>query len=308
MQAEFAALCEAIAAPDSETGVPQGEQLKILVLDDRGKAQAQGLIGHLQPEFYPICFGDIWLRDTGPIFLRNSQGDRATVRFSFNGWGEKYALPGDAEVAAAMNRVVGLPDFALPLVLEGGALETDGLGTCLTTAQCLLHPNRNPGLSQAEVDQYLTQGLGYQKILWLEQGLENDHTDGHIDTLVRFVQPGRVVCMESWTDEDVNAATLRQIAQDLAKFTDAQDRPLEIVKIPSPGLVLDESNTVMPASYVNFYIGNQTVVVPTYGTDFDQAAVEHIGQLFPGRRTIGLGAKHILAGGGAFHCITQQEP
>ncbi len=308
VQQEFAQLCQAIAAPDPVTGVLQGEDLKILVLDDLGQAQARSLIGHLQPQFFQIPFGDIWVRDTGPIFLVNDQHQKATVRFQFNGWGGKYCLPGDDRVGSEIARRVDVPNFDLPFVLEGGAIETDGAGTCLTTKQCLLNPNRNPQLNQAEIEDYLTAALGYEKILWLDQGLENDHTDGHIDTLVRFVQPGVVVCMESLTNEDFNAVTLKQIAEDLATFTDAQDRPLEIIKIPSPGLVLDEENTVMPASYVNFYIANKTVIVPTYGTDFDQLAVEKIGQLFPDRTTIGLSAKQILAGGGAFHCITQQEP
>lgn len=307
VQQEFANLCQAIAAPDPVTRVLHGEQLKILVLDDLGQAQAMSLIGHLQPQFFQIPFGDIWLRDTGPIFLVNQQQQKATVRFKFNGWGGKYNLPGDDQVAIEICRRVNLTRFDLPFVLEGGAIETDGVGTCLTTRQCLLNPNRNPGLTQAEIEHDLKSALGYEKILWLDQGLENDHTDGHIDTLARFVRPGVVVCMESLTNDDVNAATLKQIVQHLTTLTDAQDRPLEIVKIPSPGLVLDAENTVMPASYVNFYIANQTVIVPTYGTDFDQIAVTQIGQLFPDRTTMGLSAKQILAGGGAFHCITQQE-
>ncbi|AFY61390.1 agmatine deiminase family protein [Synechococcus sp. PCC 6312] len=307
VQAEFAALCQAIAFPDPLTGQPQGEQLKILVLDAPGEATAQAMLNGLNPEFYHIPFGDIWLRDTGPIFLRNQGGQAATVRFRFNGWGEKYSLPGDAQVAENIAQAVDLPQYSFPFVLEGGAIETDGAGTCLTTRQCLLNPNRNPHLTPSEITESLNAVFGYQKVLWLDQGLEHDHTDGHIDTLVRFVRSGVVVCMESLTAEDVNAATLQQIAHDLETFTDAQGRPLEVVKIPSPGLVLDGNGTVLPASYINFYIANKTVIVPTYGSEFDQPAVKAIAQLFPERKTIGLSAKHILLGGGAFHCITQQQ-
>lgn len=307
VQGEFAALCQAIAFPHPITGKLQGERLKILVLDAAGELKARELLTGLEPEFYQIPFGDIWLRDTGPIFLVNPDGKTATVRFRFNGWGGKYALPGDAQVAENIAQAVDLSQYSFPFVLEGGAIETDGQGTCLTTRQCLLNPNRNPHLTPSEITASLKAVLGYQQVLWLDQGLENDHTDGHIDTLVRFVRPGVVVCMESVTEEDVNAATLKQIAEDLVTFTTAQGHPLEIVKIPSPGLVLDAEGTVMPASYVNFYIANQTVIVPTYGSEFDQPALNAIAQLFPNRQTIGLSAKHILFGGGAFHCITQQQ-
>lgn len=307
VQAEFAALCQAIAFPDPITSHPQGERLKILVLDQAGELKARELLTGLEPEFYHIPFGDIWLRDTGPIFLCNQQGQVVTVRLEFNGWGGKYTLPNDDQVAAKIAQAVALPQYTFPFVLEGGAIETDGQGTCLTTRQCLLNPNRNPQLTQPEITASLQSVFGYQKVLWLDQGLENDHTDGHIDTLVRFVRPGVVVCMESLTETDVNRATLKHIAEDLETFIDAQGRSLEIVKIPSPGLVLDSDENVMPASYVNFYIANKTVIVPTYDSDFDQPAVNAIAQLFPDRHTIGLSAKHILLGGGAFHCITQQQ-
>jgi agmatine deiminase len=150
--------------------------------------------------------------------------------------------------------------------------------------------------------------LGYHKILWLDEGLINDHTDGHIDTIARFIAPGVVMCMAPQTEDDPNAATLERIAQALATFTDAQGHPLQVVTIPSPGRVLDEDGEVLAASYVNFYIGNSTVVVPTYGSAFDEAAVKAIAAHFPTRRTIGRSARAIVTGGGAFHCITQQQP
>jgi agmatine deiminase len=259
-----------------------------------------------QVDFYRIPFGDIWLRDIAPIFVQE-HGQTLTACFAFNGWGGKYVLDHDAEVATAIASAVGLETRRCDWVLEGGSIEVDGEGTCLTTRQCLLNPNRNPHLSQLDIEAYLLRDLGIQTVLWLHEGLRNDHTDGHIDTLARFVAPGVVLCMEARAPKDPNQVVLAQIAKDLKNFTDVQGRSLKVVQLPSPGLILDEEGEVMPASYVNFYIGNRVVVVPTYGTPWDAEAVETIGQFFPERRTVGLSARAILAGGGAFHCITQQQ-
>ncbi len=305
-RAEFVDLCRAIADPDPATGEVQGEQLEILVLDQAGLATAAEMLAGLKARFHIMPFGDIWLRDTGPIFLTTATGAIATVRFQFNGWGNKYNLPGDESVASQIAQIAGLSEFEMPFVLEGGAIETDGQGTCLTTDQCLLNPNRNPTLSQTEIEQALQAGLGVQKVLWLQEGLLNDHTDGHVDTLARFVAPGVVMCMLPQAD-DPNASALSKIAADLATFRDAQGRPLQVVTVPSPGKVLDRGE-IMPASYLNFYIGNRTVVVPTYGTEFDSVAVAKIAEFFPTRRTVGRSAKQILFGGGTFHCITQHQP
>jgi agmatine deiminase len=307
-QAEWGQLCRGIADLDPISGEARGEQLEILVLDHAGQQRAEQLLAGIPAHFHLIPFGDIWLRDTGPLFLQNPQGEGASVRFLFNGWGEKYRLPGDDQVASQIASYTGLPEFQFPFVLEGGAIETDGEGTCLTTRQCLLNPNRNPGLAEAEVEQRLQKALGVSKVLWLEQGLINDHTDGHVDTLARFVAPGVVVCMTAQSADDPNQEVLSQIVLDLSRFKDAQGRSLRVVTLPSPGRVMDQQGEILPASYVNFYIGNRTVVVPTYGSEFDSLAVAEIAPLFPSRRTIGLSAKAILAGGGAFHCITQQQP
>jgi agmatine deiminase len=308
VQAEFVELCRAIADVNPLTGEARGEQLEILVLDQAGQAIASERLAGIPARFHIVPFGDIWLRDTGPIFLTNRCDDLATVRFGFNGWGEKYLLPGDEQVGLQIAKGTGYPEFTVAAILEGGALEVDGAGTCLTTRQCLLNPNRNPNLSEEEVEQVLQEALGVTKILWLQSGLLNDHTDGHIDTLARFVAPGVVMCMLPESPDDPNFAALQNIAADLVQFTDAQSRPLQVLTVPSPGIVRDQEGEIMPASYMNFYIGNRTVVVPTYGCETDQAAVAAIAKCFPTRRTVGCSAKAILAGGGAFHCITQQEP
>ncbi|HLP30685.1 MAG TPA: agmatine deiminase family protein [Geothrix sp.] len=302
-QAEWAALCLAIA----EQG---GEALEVLVQDDAAEAAARADLAPVlgQVRFHRVPVGDIWLRDTAPIFVKDVDGRLQAACFRFNGWGGKYVLPEDDRVAGRVAAQSGLPRRDQDWILEGGSVEVDGEGTILTTRQCLLNPNRNPGLVQAELEAALTLGLGARKVLWLDEGLLNDHTDGHIDTLARFVAPGVVVCMQALDGDDPNATALDQIAADLAALTDARGRKLQVVRIPSPGLVPDEEGEPMPASYVNFYIGNRTVVVPTYGTPHDEAAVAALAPLFPGRRVLGRSARAILSGGGAFHCITQQQP
>ncbi len=302
-QAEFAALCLAIA----EGG---GEALDLLVQDEGAETQARAALRPVigQVRFHRVPVGDIWLRDTAPIFVKGPSGALGAACFRFNGWGGKYVLPGDDQVAGRVAALCGLPMAHHDWILEGGSVEVDGQGTLLTTRQCLLNPNRNPGMGQADLEKALGEGLGAEKVLWLEAGLLNDHTDGHIDTLARFIAPGVVVCMEARDAGDPNAATLDRIASDLAAFTDARGRRLQVVRMPSPGIVRDEAGELLPASYVNFYIGNRSVVVPTYGTPQDAAAVAALAPHFPGRRVLGRSARAILSGGGAFHCITQQQP
>ena len=251
-------------------------------------------------------FGDIWLRDTAPIFVLGP-GGAAAVTFGFNGWGGKYVLEHDDGVSARIAERAGVRVFSFDRVLEGGSVDTDGQGTILTTRQCLLHPNRNPGATAPELEAMLGEALGAEKVLWLGEGLLNDHTDGHIDTLARFVRPGVVVAMRP-SPGDPNREVLDTIVSDLSSMVDASGRRLEVLRIPSPGLIEGDDGRPMPASYVNFVIGNRAVVVPTYGSPHDDEAVERIGQIFPDRRAIGVPAKAILTGGGAFHCITQQEP
>ena len=302
-QAEFAALCLAI-------GEEGGESLDLLVKDDAAEFEARAALAPVegQVRFHRVPVGDIWLRDTAPIFVKGPTGSLCAARFRFNGWGGKYVLPDDDQVGDRVAALCGMPVFNHDWILEGGSVEADGQGTVLTTRQCLLNPNRNPSMGQADIEKVLRDDLGAEKVLWLEEGLVNDHTDGHIDTLARFTAPGVVVCMEAREAGDPNAATLDRIASDLAGFTDARGQKLQVVRIPSPGTVRDGDGELMPASFVNFYIGNRSVVVPTYGTPYDEAAVAALAPLFPGRRVLGRSARAILSGGGAFHCITQQQP
>jgi agmatine deiminase len=299
-QQEFTALCRAIG---------ESEALEILVPDSESEAVAKAALQGLNIRFHRIPFGDIWLRDTGPIFLTDESGAVVTARFKFNGWGGKYVLDHDDQVSKKIADVCDKPSFSFPWILEGGSIEVDGEGTCLTSRQCLLNKNRNASMNQAQVEQGLQDALGVTKILWLRDGLLNDHTDGHIDTIARYVAPGVIACMQATNPkEDPNHKVFEEIATDLESFIDAKSRKIRVARVPSPGKVLDEDGKIMPASYLNFYIGNSTVVVPTYGMPNDSAAVNAIAAMFPDRQTVGLSAFAILSGGGAFHCITQQQP
>ncbi len=306
-RASFVALARGIADLDG-AGRARGERLEVLVPDAANESEAQAALSGLPVRLHRIPFGDIWMRDIAPIFVHAPDGSVAPARFRFNGWGGKYVLPHDADVAAHVARASGLPTLVHDFVLEGGSVEVDGEGTILTSEQCLLNPNRNPTLDRAAIERALCASLGGTKVLWVTEGLRNDHTDGHIDTIARYVAPGVVAVMDPAGDDDPNADVLRRIAAELEGQTDAAGRRLRVARIPSPGAVPDEDGEPMPASHVNFYIANTTVIVPTYGTATAAAAVAAVGALFPGRRAIGIDAKAILEGGGAFHCISQQQP
>jgi agmatine deiminase len=291
----FAALVRAVA---------EGERVEVLVPDEAQEKAARAALP-AAVRFHRIPFGDIWLRDIAPIFLKDRGGAVRPAVFGFNGWGGKYVLEHDAEVAGRIAAAVcpgGGGELRTPWVLEGGAVDVDGEGSVLTTRQCLLNPNRGGARTQAEVEAMLRDWLGVERVLWLGDGLLNDHTDGHVDTVVRFVRPGVVVAMEARASDDPNRDVLRALAAEAAAHH------LDVVPVPSPGRIVDADGRVMPASYVNFYVSNASVVVPTYGSPFDDEAVERIGALFPGRRTVGIDARAVLSGGGAFHCITQQQP
>ncbi len=295
---EFAAMCAAIS----------GERVACLVRDERGEAEASAALAGAEISFYRGSFGDIWLRDTGPVFVRLGDGGLAAVVFDFNGWGGKYVFPEDREVAGRVAKLARTSSHRAGIVLEGGALDTDGQGTFLTTRQCALNANRNPGVSEHDIERALAASLGARTVVWLDRGLANDHTDGHVDTLARFTAPGRVVCMTARDAADPNRAVLTAVAEDLRRARDCDGHRLEVVELPSPGLVADSAGNPMPASYANFYVANGSVVVPVYGTRYDYEAVDVVQACFPGRPTVGVPARAILTGGGAFHCITQQQP
>jgi agmatine deiminase len=301
-QAEVAALACAL-------GGPGRERVRLLTGSPEGEADARRLLGDAEGvEIVPGAFGDIWLRDTGPIFARNAEGGLSAQAFRFNGWGGKYILPHDDEVALQIAHAAQVQLNANGFVLEGGALDHDGAGAVLTTRQCLLNPNRNAGWTEATAAEALERSLGARKLLWLGDGLQNDHTDGHVDNLARFVAPGVVACPVAFGRGDPNADVYDDTARRLAAMTDAEGRALKVVRIPSPGWVENEDGEYVPASHMNFIIANGAVIVPIYEEQASRLALEGFEALFPDRTVIGLPSTAILTGGGSFHCITQQEP
>jgi agmatine deiminase len=275
-----------------------------------GAADARALLGDAAGiEIVCGAFGDIWLRDTGPIFAVGLKGPQAQG-FRFNGWGGKYALEHDDTVAAQVARASGAALVEHDFILEGGAVDHDGEGTVLTTGQCVLNANRNPGWTEDVAEAALAGALGAKKVLWLGEGLANDHTDGHVDNLARFVAPGVVACPVAWGRGDPNAGAYDDAARRLSAMTDAAGRRLKVMRIPSPGWIDNVSGGKgpAPASHMNFLIANGAVIVPIYAEQPGALAVQALEHLFLGRAVIGLPSRAILTGGGSFHCITQQEP
>ena len=276
-----------------------GQAVKLVVRDAAMRARAESLC---PPSVQVVerVYGDIWLRDTGPLVL-DRDGTLMAKRFGFNGWGGKYVMAGDETVGADLAADAGLDIETHDWVLEGGALDGDGTGLVVTTEECLLNPNRNPHLSRGEIEARLGSDLGFDQVLWLGKGLINDHTDGHVDNLARFVAPGVLALPRATGPNDPNAAI----------YADAKARAeafgVTVREVPSPGLVT-MGERIEPASYMNFAVTSNLAVVPTYGSVHDGDGVAAIGELFPDRATIGLPADAILAGGGSFHCASQQMP
>ena len=252
-----------------------------------------------------------WCRDHGPIFLvreMHGQRERAIVDWGYNAWGDKYP-PYDLDDAIPQRiaELRGLPVFSPGIIMEGGSLDVNGRGTLLTTEACLLHPNRNPQLDQKEIAQYLREYLGVDLILWLGEGIVGDDTDGHIDDLARFINPTTVVTVVEEDIQDANYQLLQENLRRLRSFRDQNNKLFRIVKLPMPGLI-ESLGQRLPASYANFYIANQIVLVPTYRHRNDKVALEILQKEFPDRRVIGVDSTELIWGLGSFHCITQQEP
>ena len=299
-QAEVEALVRALAGPGRE-------RVKLLVGHPEALEDARARFREVEGvEVLPGLFGDIWLRDTGPIFR---EGSASAAAFRFNGWGGKYELEHDDTVARQIGEASRVPLETHDFILEGGALDHDGSGTILTTRQCLLNRNRNPGWTEAEAEARLGEALGARKVLWLGDGLLNDHTDGHVDNLARFVAPGVVAHPVAWGRGDPNDHVYGEVARALSQMTDAEGRTIRLLPLPSPGFVGDEDERPIPASHMNFLIANGAVIVPTYGDDkAADLACQGLKTVFPEREIIPLSSIAILTGGGSFHCITQQEP
>jgi agmatine deiminase len=310
-QKEFIGFCHAIADYDSTLSIHRGEALEVLVPNQDRLNEAQKALKGLPVRFHLAPFGDIWLRDTAPIFVRRKNGAKVVASFRFNGWGGKYALDHDSSISSRIALMSGAEKIYFPWVFEGGAMDVDGEGTALATRQSLLNLNRalnDLAISESEMESRLRTSFGIQKVLWLNRGLANDHGDGLVDNVARFVSPGVVLCLQARSSDDPNRRVFEEIYHDLLSFRDARNRSLMVIPVPSPGIVLNSEGRLLPASYLNFYIGNSVVVVPTFGSPQDQDAIAIISQWFLGRKVIGLPARALLSGGGAFHAISQQEP
>ncbi len=293
-----------------------GEKVKLLVndelMEERARRRLKG--GDVNMEnvlFLRIPSADVWIRDYGPTFLLNQKRPwKAGVKWRFNAWGGKYDdliyddRTGEDIVLSARVKV-----FRPGIVMEGGSIDVNGRGVVLTTEQCLLNPNRNPHLSREDIEAYLEQYLNINQVVWLRSGIEGDDTDGHVDDFARFVGPETVVCAHSESGGGHNPQVLKANLDILTGYRDQYGRPLEVLTLPMPEpILLPEEERVLPASYANFYIGNDVVLVPVFDDPSDRDAIRQLERCFPGRRTVPILARDLVYGYGGFHCATQQEP
>jgi agmatine deiminase len=263
--------------------------------------------------FYLWDYADVWFRDYGPVFVRNKEKKQlAFVHWIFNAWGEKYTdLIRDTQIPNFISQSLQMNNFRPGIVLEGGSVDTNGRGTLLTTEQCLLNKNRNPHLSRDQVEKYLTDYFGASNIIWLKSGVAGDDTDGHIDNLARFVNPRTVLCAYQEDENDENYFALKENYEILNNSVDQDGKKLKVIKVPMPDEIRSRvrgENTRLPASYLNFYIGNKVVLVPTFGQNTDRLALKIIQKEFLGRKVVGIDCSDLIYGMGAIHCITQQQP
>lgn len=261
-------------------------------------------------EVIELPLDDSWARDFGPTFLRNGKGRVSGVQWIFNAWGQKYhPYTNDAVFARRVLEMIGAPIYRPPLVCEGGALHGDGRGTILTTEQCLLHPNRNPGRGKAEIEDLLKTHLGARSIIWLGGGFSDIETDGHIDNIACFASPGRVILGMPAARSHPDYAPIQDALERLTAARDAEGRALEIIELPQPKKNRQSwTGRLLEASYVNFYLANGAIIMPAFDDPNDEGARTILAQCFPGRDIMQIDALDIVQGGGGIHCITQQEP
>jgi agmatine deiminase len=292
----------------------QSEKVNLLVPDSERGVQVRQRLGPDDPAGNPVeitvaPYADVWFRDYGPIFVVNQDvGTSALVGWKFNAWGEKYTeLIRDRVIPSLLQAQLGLPLFEPGIVLEGGSIDVNGIGVVMTTEQCLLHPNRNPTLSRKELERYLQEYLGITTVIWLREGIAGDDTDGHIDDIARFVDPSTILCA---VEKDISDENFRPLQENLAVLRQARDQkgdPFRIIPVPMPHR-LEGTEGRLPASYLNFYIGNRIVLVPQFDDSRDASACEILRDTFPGRSVVGIDCRWLVEGMGTLHCVTQQQP
>ena len=293
-RAEFAAFLTASGAP-----------LIVYAATDEAEADARRrLTGPVR--VVRELYGDVWARDTGPVFVTGPEGLQA-VCMQFNGWGGKFQLPHDDTIGARIAAQAGAPIITTDFICEGGTLEFDGEGTLITTRQCVLNANRNPRFSEADFEARAEALFGVTKVIWLERGLNGDHTDGHTDNIARFAAPGVVVCQAPTGPDDPNAAVLTQIAAELKRAVDAKGRPLRVIEITSPGFIKAADGGPAAASHMNWIVGPKTVVMPGFNAHAETAA-RALSAAFPGHSVAVRASNAIVTGGGSFHCVTCNQP
>ncbi|MDD3407402.1 MAG: agmatine deiminase family protein [Methanomicrobium sp.] len=253
-------------------------------------------------------YSDVWFRDYGPLFVVNrKEKNAAIVDWIFDAWGGKYdELKKDSIIPSFIGKKLGLEVFTPGIVLEGGSIDVNGKGTLLTTRQCLLNKNRNPHLSKEEIEEYLDEYLGASNIIWLNEGIEGDDTDGHIDDIARFVNDDTVICAVEDDKTSDNYRILIENYEILKNSATEDNRPLNVIPVPMPGII--DPEIPLPASYTNFYIGNSVVLVPVFGTENDEKALEILRDVFPKRNVKGIDCRAMVYGLGTIHCISQQQP
>ncbi|MFN4144287.1 MAG: agmatine/peptidylarginine deiminase [Runella sp.] len=260
-------------------------------------------------ELLPHPTNDSWCRDHGPgILINPTTKERLVINWGYNAWGGKYPpFDLDDQIPTAIGRYLGLEVVTPGIIMEGGSVEFNGRGTLLTSRACLLNPNRNPHLNQAQIEQFLCDNYGVEQILWVGDGIVGDDTDGHIDDTVRFVNEDTVVTVIEQNKADDNYEILKENLRELQQMRLLNDKPLNIVELPMPTPVYSEGLR-LPASYANFYISNAAVIVPTFRCTQDQKALDILEKCFPDRPVVGIDATEIIWGLGSFHCLSQQEP
>lgn len=260
-------------------------------------------------EVLPMPISDSWTRDSGPSFLVAPGGRLAGVDWIFNAWGEKYpSHKHDAKLARRLLKHVGGKRYDAPLVMEGGAFHVDGEGTLITTEQCLLHPNRNPGMTRGEIEGLLKAFLNVETVIWLGEGYEDDETDGHVDEICTFIRPGAVLMLTTDDTADPNHRIFQDNLERMRKARDARGREIEVVTVHQPNRRTRPDGRRMTLSYTNLYLANGGVLMPAFDDAWDRTAFQTIRRVFPDREVVQLPAADIVAGGGGIHCITQQQP
>ena len=264
-------------------------------------------MGQIELPLHPT--NDSWCRDHGPAVLINpSKKQRMIVNWGYNAWGNKYPPYGrDDLVPTAIANYLKIPSVSPGIVMEGGSVEFNGRDTVLTSRACLLNKNRNPHLSQAQIERYLIDFYGVEQILWVEDGIVGDDTDGHIDDTVRFVNENTVVAVVEQNKTDDNYPILQENLRQLRQMRLLDGQPLNIIELPMPTPLVSDGQR-LPASYANFYIANAAVIVPTFRCAADQRALDILTTCFPGRKVVGIDSTEIVWGLGSFHCLSQQEP